>query len=108
MIRFVELKTEEFDTEWAHMEESFPYDERRDKEDARAVLSNEFYHFYHIERDGERVGFIAVWSLGALFFVEHFAIYAAHRGEGIGSLALELAKNSFRHLVLEVEAPESE
>lgn len=108
MIRFVELKTEEFDTVWAHMEESFPLAERRDKEDARALLSSKSYHLYHIEQADKRVGFIAVWSLGALSFVEHFAIYAEHRGKGFGSLALELAKSRFRHIVLEVEPPESE
>lgn len=108
MIRFVELKAEEFDTVWGYMEESFPYEERRDREDARAALQEPFYRFYHIERDGLRVGFITVWSLGALSYIEHFAIYREHRGEGIGSLALELAKNCFRHLVLEVEPPESE
>lgn len=108
MIRFVELKAEEFDTVWGHMEESFPYDERRDKEDARAVLSERLYRFYHIERDGMRVGFITVWSLGAFCYVEHFAVYREFRGTGIGLQALELAKSSFGELVLEVEPPETE
>ena len=92
---------------YSQMEANFIRDEIRDYQDAADVFGNDKYAVYHVLENGEKVGFMCVWSLEHFSFLEHFVIYDRYRGKGYGGMALELLKERSRILVLECEPPES-
>lgn len=102
------LKQEEFENVYAIMERSFPEDERRTKEEQRALLDNPLYHLY-ILRDEVSLdvkAFVAVWKLDMVVFVEHLAVNPQFRNGGLGSLILkELMQIYDEKICLEVEPP---
>ena len=101
------MTSEEFDAVFRIMEQSFPTDERRPKEEQRALLNNPRYTVF-VRRDGERVAaLIAVWRFEGFCFIEHFAVEETCRNSGIGGRMLtELAALVKCPLCLEVEPPE--
>ena len=98
----------EFDEIYRKMEAAFIREERRDPAPAKELLSHPRYALYHLEEQGDRVGFVAVWDLDGITFVEHLAIDEQHRNRGLGAAALELLKARFPRMVLEVEQPVTE
>lgn len=89
--------------------ESFPPEERRPWEALAGAISNPSaaISLIIIRSRGCFAGFISWWNLGGVRYVEHFAIEAARRGEGIGAAAIrKFAAMSADPVVLEVE-PES-
>lgn len=92
---------------YSQMESNFIRDEIRDYADALSVFENNKYTVYLLRENGETVGFMCVWNLSDLTFLEHFVVYENFRGRGYGAKALELLKNSCPILVLECEPPES-
>ena len=98
----------EFDGVFEEMENNFVREERRDREAARALLGEPRYTFFHVEDEGERVGFITLWHLEATTFVEHFVTYEKYRNRGVGRRVLSLLADSYGSLVLEAEHPETE
>ena len=98
----------DFDAIYDAMERAFILEERRDREPARDLLDNGLYNVFHIEENGDRVGFVTVWALGEWTFVEHFVIYERYRSRGLGASALGELKRLFSRIVLEVERPETE
>lgn len=107
-MQFLKVEEKDFGEVYRQMEDSFPLCERREFQEAKAVLKARDYNLFHIEDDGKRVGFISVWALDGFFFIEHFAVYPDFRNKGLGATALELAKKQFKSLVLEVEPPISD
>ena len=101
----------DFDAVFRIMEQSFPSDEYRPYEEQRALLSR---HNYQILVDREQVsgrirGFLALWTFSEFLFVEHFAVDAAFRNQGIGARMLhELIERTQKLLCLEVELPDTE
>lgn len=92
------------------MRDAFPPDEQRSAELQRRNidLCNIFY-CNAIERDGQFVGLLNYWDLGDLVYVEHFAIVANLRGNGIGRDALALLRRlTALPIILEVELPVDE
>lgn len=86
---------------------SFPEDERREVSDwiAYTWSKPEFCNNI-IEFAGRKVGFISFWDFGGFVYVEHFAMEAAVRGEGLGGMAVEtLCRTAGKPVVLEVELP---
>lgn len=106
-MRLVEIKSEEFDGIYAEMEKNFIPDERRDYEHARRVLENPAFHVFHVENEGQNVGFISIWRLNGVTFAEHFVIYEQFRGKGIGARVLPLLQEKFPRIVLECERPDT-
>ena len=98
----------EFAEIYSAMERSFVREERRDREDAERLLSNERYSVFKIQDEGIDVGFITVWELSDFAFAEHFVVYENFRCRGYGAAALELIKKKFTRVVLEVEPPVSD
>ncbi|MGN0158376.1 MAG: GNAT family N-acetyltransferase [Brotaphodocola sp.] len=105
------LKQESFDEIFEIMEKSFPKDEYRTYEGQKRLFSEPEYQVYGM-RDSEsgRIrGFIAVWELEFVVFIEHFAVNPEFRNGGIGSQMLkELQKKFSKIICLEVELPETE
>lgn len=89
---------------------SFPAEERRDVKDLteRALdCSDPFFSLQVIEDDGTIAGFVTMWRLPLVDYIEHLAIEPAKRGKGIGAQAITMIKEkTTRPILLEVERPE--
>lgn len=101
---------ERFEEIYAIMEESFPSDERRIKEEQRDVFSEPAYKVYVHKDETEKIrAFIAAWEFDGFLFVEHFAVDKTMRNLGIGAKMLrELIDSTDKRICLEVEPPLSE
>lgn len=99
---------EDFDEIYRLMEQSFIREEIRDYEDALAVMDEPAYRLYHLRLDGRRIGFVSLWCLGEISFVEHFAIREEYRNHGYGGLVIDTVVQTFAPVVLEAETPETE
>lgn len=105
------LRNEEFDRVYQIMEASFPPDERRPREEQRALLEDPAYRIY-VRRapDAENIAaFAAVWEFEPVVFLEHFAVAPQYRNGGLGAKMLrELVDRAGKTVCLEVELPETE
>lgn len=97
----------EFDGLYGIIEESFPYEERRDREDERREIKRKEFNFCRLVSGKETVGIAAYWSLKKYIFLEHLAIKKSERGKGYGAVFLnKLGELSDKPIILEVEPPE--
>ena len=78
----------EFDGLYGIIEESFPYEERRDREDERREIKRKEFNFCRLVSGKETVGIAAYWSLKKYIFLEHLAIKKSERGKGYGTVFL--------------------
>lgn len=100
------MEDAEFLRVWEIMEESFPYDERRPFEKQKALLLNPAYSIYVLHNGETLLGFIALWELEALAFVEHFAVAREYRNKGLGTKLLSgVLSGLSSDVCLEVEPP---
>ncbi len=87
-------------------EESFPENERRPlKNIIRQIDYNSDYNFFIVLEDDFPVGMAVVWVIESRFiYIEHLAIAADRRSNGIGSKAMKLLmdKSPFP-IIIEVE-----
>lgn len=108
----IELLTRyDFDEMFALMEESFPKDEYRTRAGQRNLFELPEYQAYAMrdEQSGSIKGFITVWDLETIVFVEHFAVDPRFRNGGLGAkIFKELSAKFDKPLCLEVELPETE
>jgi len=102
------ISYKDFDDIFLKLVDSFIEDERRDKVDAYALLDNDRYTVYHVIDGGIRVGFVTVWQLDVSVFIEHFVIFEQYRNKGYGAQTLELIKQNFPNIILEVEPPQTD
>ena len=107
-MRLLRERGDGFDEVFALMEESFPPEERREKDAARAILKKRAYRLYRITDGGEFIGLLGVWRLSDFIFIEHFATRPEKRGRGYGTLVLKALFKMYSSAVLEVEPPECE
>lgn len=96
-----------FEKIYTILSSSLPQCEMRSKEKQRQLLSDDRYHIITAEDNGEIVGFIALWKLTGVYFIEHFAVDNTKRNCGIGAGLLEYCINVFAPVVLEVEPENS-
>lgn len=89
---------------------AFPRDEYRDPEVwAALTCKSEVFSNNLILHGNERVGLLTLWKFAPFVYVEHFAIDASLRGQGLGHHVMEKLLNDAKQpLVLEVEMPETE
>ncbi len=106
-MKLTEIDPRDFDGIYAEMEKNFIPDERRDYARARRVLDLPEFHICHVECEDKKVGFVSLWCLDGVTFFEHFVIYEAFRGAGLGAKVLPLLQAKFSPLVLECERPET-
>lgn len=98
------LEKYDFEQLFAIMQEAFPPEEYRPKERQFAILDDANYSVHIAKENGKILCFLAVWNLGEFDFVEHFAVDASLRNQGVGSKFLkEYLKTTARPTVLEVE-----
>ena len=104
-MELIKAKAEDFSLIYSDMEKSFVREEIRDRDAARAGMTNEKYSVYHVTDGGTRVGFMTVWKLSGFLFLEHFVTYEAFRNKGYGTAALKLLKEKSELIILEAEPP---
>ncbi len=103
------LYNEDFDEMFSIMEEAFPKNEYRGREKQKALLSLPEYELYGEKIHGKLAGFLAIWDLGKITFIEHFAVRHNLRGKGLGKEMLSrLFHEKKGPFCLEVELPENE
>lgn len=110
-IMLKKMKYNQFDAVYHIMEISFPVDEHRPYEEQKALLDRSEYQIYVMneEKSENVMAFLAVWDLGPIIFVEHFAVNSQYRNGGIGTKMLQEMKSmAGKTLCLEVELPEEE
>ena len=79
----------------------------RHKESYLVTINTKIILYYN--KNGEMVGFVALWMLGDIVFLEHLAIKKEFRGRGYGTKILKDIKQKFPgKVVLEVEPPKDE
>lgn len=102
------LNPYDFDNIYKIMENSFPSDEHRPYDEQKELLSNPAYCIYvaKSEESSDIQGFMAVWQIETLTFIEHFAVDERYRNAGLGSEMLHDIRNMVQgRICLEVELP---
>lgn len=94
----------DFELFWEIYEDSFPEDEKRDKNGQLKIMNKEEYNieFY---REESIIGFITYWHIGDYTYIDHLAIKNEHRGKGYGTKLLDMIKRKGNKFILEVEPP---
>ena len=108
----IERLTEaDFDQMFSLMERSFPEDERRDYNGQRELLAEPAYTLYakRSPEDAALQAFLALWELGDMAYIEHFAVDPDCRNGGLGGKILQkVIEDTDMRICLEVEPPETE
>ncbi|MEO1815743.1 MAG: GNAT family N-acetyltransferase [Acetobacterium sp.] len=104
------MNEKDFEKVYALMECSFPIEEVRPRENAKAQLRNPKYCIWISKNEADQIlGFIAEWDLGSNLFLEHFAVVPAQRGTGIGSgMMAAYLSHVVKPVVIEVEDEKTE
>lgn len=103
------LDIQNFDEIYRILAESFPVDEIRPYELQKALFSKKTYKVLGLCGEEGIRAVLAVYDLESVIFVEHFAVDAKYRNQGLGAVALgELLAASDKPVCLEVELPETE
>jgi len=101
--------SENFDEVFSIMEESFPKNEYRSYAKQKELLAVPEYELYGKRMNGKIAGFLAVWDLREVIFIEHFAVKNELRGRGLGKEMLNVLFTEKKGpFCLEVELPENE
>lgn len=98
-----------FDQIYALMEKSFPLEEYRTYPEQKALLSRPAYKLYAArdDREGNLLGFAAVWEWEDFAFIEHIAMSPDYRNGGLGGKLLDQVVALLEKPVcLEVEPPD--
>ena len=105
-MRFEQITPGDIDRVFDILEKSFPVDEYRPLEQQKALILAKKYTVYALYDGDSLVGFISVWDLATVAYVEHLAVALEHRGKGHGSMLLrELSMLLKKRICLEVEPP---
>ena len=101
-----EYFTNDFDEIFKIMEDSFPLDEFRTKEEQLALFENTNYRVFGILENNKIVSIAAIWDFDDLLFIEHLATSPKYRNRGLGKAVLsEIIENTNKLVCLEVEPP---
>lgn len=110
MVIIEQMNSEEFDTIFSILEESFPKDEYRSYEGQKKLMDEPAYTVYGC-RDAENRKLLAVltaWEFDGFIFFEHFAVTPGSRNTGIGGRMLcDLLRRLKKPVCLEVELPKT-
>lgn len=103
------LNPKDFEPFYQILQESFPPDELRSRQEHYHLFSCPVYKVYARYEKGQLLGFLTVWDLEQVAFIEHFAVAAPYRNRGLGAQLLEaLGAVLGKPLCLEAELPETE
>lgn len=83
--------------------ETFPEEERRNKEQFLDLSENPNVYIFSIKNDEIAIGYCIFWQLTDFYFLEHFEVFQEFRNQNFGSEILENLKEKFEKIVLESE-----
>lgn len=83
--------------------ETFPAEERREKDQFLALFENPNAQILSLKKDGESVGYLILWQLSECVFVEHFEVFLEHRNRKLGSEILQDLQKIYPKIILESE-----
>lgn len=107
--RWEKAEAEDFSKIYELMTEAFPPSEIRNEDGQRNLLSHPAYQLYTVKNKEEVHGLLAVWMFDTFDFIEHFAVDASLRGNGIGGMLLkDYLENTQKTVFLEVEEPKTD
>ena len=105
------MNPQQFDQVFSIMEHSFPIDEYRTYAEQKCLLDNPKYKLYTLPdtQNSQISAFVSIWLFSDFAYIEHFAVSAAARCQGLGSSIL----NEIKHILscqicLEVELPKTD
>ena len=104
--KMIEIDENKFEDVYNIMDEAFPIDEHRKKENQKKLLKNKSYKIHGLYDDKKIIAFVASWELEKFIFIEHFAVHKDYRNKKIGENLLKTflgLKN--KNIILEVEPP---
>ena len=104
------MRPDEYEGVYEIMNEAFPVDEKRTFDEEKELLSNpSFEILVWQDAKSEKIkGFITSYRMNGFRFIEHFAVGAKYRNEGIGKAVLSELCKADERLCLEVEPPVTE
>lgn len=85
--------------------EAFPAEERRTTSDLLRMLNQKDMFFSAILTDEVVVGLVVYWKFEGFLYMEHLAVLASRRKEGIGAAVLKELKKEGVPILLEAEIP---
>ena len=89
--------------------DAFASDERREWHELMELLLQPNFTMNQVFDDQALIGLINFWDLQNFIFIEHFALNAEYRGNGIGSQVIkQITEENSARVVLEVEEPTDE
>ena len=71
------------------LEEAFPEEERREAAEMRRLLGSSRLELLTVQEGGSAQGFLMLWNLQDMVFLENFAVAPPLRGKGMGAEILE-------------------
>lgn len=99
----------EFEFFYDLLEEDFPWEERKTREDELRSFSNLEFNPCFIIKKNQLVGYFCYWDFADFIFGEHFAIVKDFRNNGLGTQFLKQFLNSLeKQLIIEVERPDTD
>lgn len=102
------LSVLDFESIFFLMEQSFPKEEFKTKQEQYESFTNPYYHVYGLKDDTiGLVGFIALWDFDDFVYLEHFAVDPSKRNGGYGKQLMSYVLNLYasKLICLEVEPP---
>ena len=101
------LTENEFDEAYRIMRDSFPTDEIRPYTQQKALLSNPIYKLLGLigRKNNTLKAIAAIYELDNILFLEHLAVSAQYRNQGLGAQILAQLQQCRQMLCLEAELP---
>lgn len=87
---------------------SFPFEERRTKDQLKAMIGHEKMNFIALQAGDQLAGLMIWWNFSRFGYIEHFAVFPELRGNQIGSTALQRIRARSAKTLLEAEKPSDE
>lgn len=104
MIWFEELQTrKKISRIYSAYENTFPADERREKEQFLSLIENPDCFIFAVKNAGDFVGYLIFWKLEDFCFLEHFEVFEEFRNLKLGSEILSQLTEKFGKIILESE-----
>jgi len=102
------ITEQNFENIYSLLANSLPQNEMRSFDGQKKLLNDSRYNLLVAFKDNNLIAFMAIWDLGKYSFIEHFAVDASLRGNGVGGKLLDKCKAYFKSpIILEVEPPKS-
>lgn len=88
---------------YSSYENTFPADERRNRNQFNALFHNPNAKVFSIQQDQENIGYLITWHVLDFRYIEHFEVFSTFRNQNLGSEILKEFSEIQPQLILESE-----